>query len=37
MLDDHFPAIAGEVVERDRLGHRLGGSHLLSDSAKRTI
>ena len=34
MRDGYFPAIAGEVVERDRLGHRLGGSHLLSNSAK---
>ena len=33
MRDGHFPGIAGEVVERDRLGHRLSGSHFLSNSA----
>ena len=38
MRDGHFPGIAGEVVERDRLGHRLSGSHFfLSNSAKGTI
>ena len=36
MRDGYFPAIAGEVVERDRLGHRLGESHLSSNAAKGT-
>ena len=32
--DGHFPGGAGEVVERDSLGHHFGGSHVVLMSVK---